>query len=136
MHRFDELLYDRHAKTRAFDAGDRGIVDPLERMEDLLQEFFRHAHAVISAGEDEFAFIVFHLLTDVQVDLSAVFGVFDGVGQDVDIDLSETLYVAIELFMKDVIDLHGELMFLVFHLRTDDDQRVMKQFAEIEQIIA
>ena len=96
----------------------RGI-GAFKRIEDLLQEFFGHADAVILTAEAQIATFILHLLSKGDQDLTVFVGIFDGVIDDIDEDLPETQRIAIETFIYDIFCLEDEMMMFLFHLRSD-----------------
>ncbi len=97
VHGLDQLLDDAHAETRSFDMRRTLAGRALEWIKDFRQKFRRHADAVVPATKNERYALSLRFLPDRDMDLAAVVCVFDGVVDDIYIDLPQPQRVAVQI---------------------------------------
>ena len=102
-HEGDEVFGDRHTETcAAVFAGGRGML-LFKGQEQTLHEFFAHADTCVAHGEAQANAAAFLLdLLDLQADLTAGWGEFERIGEQIDEHLIESEGIADEHGIGDI----------------------------------
>ena len=159
-HQIDQTLGDGQTQAGAFDAGGNAAVFPFKGFEQMLQEFFAHANAVILDGAAVggiaiFLFQLFHRIDN----LSAGGGVFDGIADQVQFYLVHLQIIeesnailhmamhfqrqvfALQILLEDVFDIAQGIGNIVglqvqFLLAAFDAGQVQYIIDKLEQVLA
>ena len=134
-HQVDHLLCDGKSEAGALDAVHTAVRLARERLVHIRHKLRGHADAGIGdlVGQPHAAGFRTLFLMQVHADPPAGFGVFDGVGEDVDVDLIQPELVCVKIFSFDLAgaEIEVDVLFLdhrlrqvyeIFH-RLDDGER-------------
>ena len=127
FHQVDHLPRDRQAQPGPLYAVDPAVRLPRKRLVHLFQELGAHAHPGVRDAVNKLhtAFFFALLLLQVHRHAAARHRVFDGVGEDVDVDLVQPQLIGIKIFLLHPVDTDVEVDVLLLDHRLRQVHQVL-----------
>ena len=133
-HHLDDIPGDGHAKAGSLYPADRGGALAFKRLKNLLRELRTHADAVVADTELVLCTVAHGSgkLPDTHGDRAARRRELNGVGQQVEQNLSQTCPVTVNVLVGNVKRIHIKLELLGVYLSADDGLDIVQHLGEVD----